>query len=243
MSTKVFDRSMVIVVCNPKGGVCKTTIALNVGCILASEYGLKVCLIDGEKDGSLSNFEFNESLDSNRLPHIRNGYNEDLHRDIPIFKQLYDVIIVDTAGVTPDFGMGTGEVLGGQEKVSLQSLSLADLLIVPITPSPVVIRKTVGFTPIVERWQMMRVGKLDAVMVLNMVKSREQLSSMVISELTGAFKHMPLMQETIRDTTMVKQAYGAGMSVLDFQKSHAATDEYIALTDALVKRLKSKVNS
>ena len=60
MSNTIFNRSVVIVVCNPKGGVCKTTIALNMGCILASEYGLKVCLIDGEKDGSLSNFEFSD---------------------------------------------------------------------------------------------------------------------------------------------------------------------------------------
>lgn len=59
------------------------------------------------------------------------------------------------------------------------------------------IRKTAGFAPIVERWQMMRVGQLDAVMVLNMVKSREQLSTMVINELTGAFEHLPLMAETV----------------------------------------------
>ncbi len=243
MSNQVFKRSIVLVVGNPKGGVCKTTLAINVGCILASHYGLKVCLIDGEKDGSLSNFEFSDSLDADSLPHIRAGYNQDLHRDIPIFKQLYDVIIVDTAGVTPDFGAGSAEVLGGQEKVSLQSLSLADLLIVPITPSPVVLRKTVGFCPIVERWQLMRAGQLDAVMVLNMVKAREQLSSMVINELTGAFEHIPLMAETIRDTTMVKQAYGAGMSVLDYQKSHAVTEEYLLLTAALVERLQSKVNA
>ncbi|BBQ32840.1 ParA family protein [Aeromonas caviae] len=242
MSNQVFNRSVVLVICNPKGGVCKTTVALNMGCILASEYGLKVCLIDGEKDGSLSNFEFSEALNKETLPHIRAGYNQDLHRDIPIFKQIYDVIIVDTAGVTPDFGAVSGEVLGGQEKVSLQSLSMADMLIVPITPSPVVIRKTAGFAPIVERWQMMRAGQLDAVMVLNMVKTREQLSTMVINELTGAFEHLPLMAETVRDTTMVKQAYGAGMSVLDFNKSHPATAEYLSLTAALVERIKSKVN-
>ena len=81
-------------------------------------------------------------LNSETLPHIRAGYNQDLHRDIPIFKQLYDVIIVDTVGVTPDFGAVSGEVLGGRKKVSLQSLSMADMLIVPITPSPVVIQKT-----------------------------------------------------------------------------------------------------
>ncbi|QLI59278.1 ParA family protein (plasmid) [Aeromonas caviae] len=58
MQAKLFRSSKVIVIANPKGGVGKTTSTVNLGSIIARKYGCRVCLIDGEKDGSLSNFQF-----------------------------------------------------------------------------------------------------------------------------------------------------------------------------------------
>ncbi|MBW3834677.1 ParA family protein [Aeromonas veronii] len=232
MQAKLFRSSKVIVIANPKGGVGKTTSTVNLGSIIARKYGCRVCLIDGEKDGSLSNFQFFGNNEPGAID-VFSGFSSDLQKQIPLYRHAYDVIIVDTAGVTPDVGAGFSSSMVGQEKVALAAVANADLLLIPMNPSPIDIRKTEQYVNTVERLMVMR-PQLRAAIMLNEVKKTERLTTMSIEELTGRWEHVPLLPETIRDTTIVKQAFGAGLAIDEYEPNHPAAEDYRALTDRVI---------
>ena len=235
--SKFLPRSVVIVFGNPKGGVGKTTIAVNLAAVLAKDYGAKVVLVDGEKNGTLSTFAFDAGMENR--PEIRVGYGTNLAADLAMLKAFYDVVIVDTAGITPGFSDDDNEAIGGQERVSLVALSQADLLLVPVTPSPADIRKTVAFLPTVEKWMIMRNGKLKGAMILNEVKPNQKLTGMVREAIDGQFDFLPVMRQDIRESTVVKQSFGVGLGVVDYLPRHAVSHEYRQLGQEITALLHS----
>lgn len=242
MANSVFSKTHIIAVSNPKGGVGKSTTTLNLGCVFAKEYGLRVCIFDGEKDGSLSTFEPDPSIPEEFLPVIRDGYHlKSLQKEIPLFRSHFDIILVDTAGITPDLNTAGSDDASRQEMVCLEAISLADLLIVPVTPSPIDLRKTIPFANTVERWMTLRQGALQSRVLLNQAKNHQNLTKMVSDEMNGMFDHMPLFDSSIRDTNDVKLAFGAGRSVIDYAPKSKVASDFRQLTQEIITILNAGV--
>lgn len=236
----LFSKTQIIAVSNPKGGVGKSSTVLNVGAVMAKDYGLRVIIFDGEKDGSLSTFIANESIPAEHMPMIRDGYHmKSLQAEIPFYRPHADVILIDTAGITPDIGTAGSEEASKQERICLEAISLADLLIVPVNPSPIDLRKTVPFANTVDKYMLFRQGALKARLLINQAKTHQNLTKMVVDEMRNAFDHMPLFDASIRDTNDVKMAFGAGRSVIDYAPRSKVADDYRQLTKEIIDTLKA----
>lgn len=111
---------MIVTFGNIKGGVGKTTIAINTSLTLARE-GHDVLFIDADRQGSGTDF-------FNKREEVRNGLEitaitmegKGIVREIPKLATKYDHVIIDTAGSE------TGSLRAG--------IGVSDLLAVPTTP-------------------------------------------------------------------------------------------------------------
>ncbi|TKF91741.1 ParA family protein, partial [Vibrio sp. F13] len=84
----------IVSVANSKGGVGKSTKAANLA-IDAANKGLNVLLVDSEKSGTMLDYG---NRDIENLTVI-NGYEKAFPKMLDVYRNSYDLIMVDTAGV------------------------------------------------------------------------------------------------------------------------------------------------
>ena len=106
---------MIISLCNQKGGVGKTTLAINIACSLASKRA-SVLLIDADPQGSVLNWK---SIADENPVNVIHRPESDLHQFVKTRKETHIVI---------DSPPGTGDI-------SLASLLACEIVIIPIEPS------------------------------------------------------------------------------------------------------------
>jgi chromosome partitioning protein len=109
---------VIISLVNQKGGVGKTTIAINLAYCL-SEMGHKVLLIDGDPQGSC--LQYQGITDSKTFDVIHHP-EADIHKRINELAKGYRYTVIDAPP-------GTGDI-------TLSILLASNLAIIPITPSP-----------------------------------------------------------------------------------------------------------
>src|SRR5215213_9435213 len=110
---------MIVGVLSQKGGVGKTTIAINVAATLALR-GQRVLLVDADPQGS--SLAWSSARDRDPLFPVIGMAKPSLHQDLPTMAKDYDVVVID--------GAPRLDALG-------RSVILAsDLVIIPVQPSP-----------------------------------------------------------------------------------------------------------
>ena len=119
----------VITFCNQKGGVGKTTLAVNLTAMLADE-GYKTCLVDADRQQSASAWylaranRFSEAEKTINFQAVAKLYENmektDVLSDMQRMKQDYDVLVVDTPGKS--------------DLITLRLMACADLILIPLPP-------------------------------------------------------------------------------------------------------------
>lgn len=150
----------VIAVLNQKGGSGKTTIAINLAHALKLA-GSKVLLVDSDPQGSAR--DWNEANQGQVLPVV--GLDrETLPTDLAAISGGYDYVVIDGA---PQIA-----------KLAASAIKCADLVLIPVQPSPFDIWATADLVELIKTRQTITDGK--------------PLASFVISR---AIKHTKLSQE------------------------------------------------
>ncbi len=108
---------MIISLVNQKGGVGKTTIAINLAYCLSESH--KVLLIDGDPQGSCLQWQ---SISDNKAFDVVHHPEADIHKTIKELSKGYRYTVIDAPP-------GTGDI-------TLSILLASNLAIIPITPSP-----------------------------------------------------------------------------------------------------------
>lgn len=147
-----------IAVLNQKGGAGKTTIATNLAHAFALD-GQRVLLIDADPQGSLR--DWSEANGGELLPVVALD-RESLVKDITAVSHGYDFAIID----------GPPQIA----KLSAAAVKAADLILIPVQPSPYDIWACADLVDVIQARQEVTGGKPRAVFALSRLIKGTKLS-------------------------------------------------------------------
>lgn len=212
---------MIITVGNTKGGVGKTTLAVNLA-IARALAGREVWLIDGDRQGTAQT-AISIRADAGHTPGIACATYPDgptLRAQVQQQASKFDDIIIDA---------------GGRDSTALRAaLVLSDVLLVPFQPRSYDVWALNDIAALVDEARSVRDG-LRAVAILNCADPGE--SSTDNAEAAAAVAEIPqfeYLDTPIRRRKAFANAAGQGLSVLELKPAdRKASDELNALVSAL----------
>lgn len=210
---------MIVTVGNTKGGVGKTTLALNLA-IARAIAGRDVWLIDGDRQGTAQTAITIRS-EADRQPRIACAQYADgstLRAQVQQVGPKFQDIVIDA---------------GGRDSTALRAaLVLSDVLVVPFAPRSLDVWALADICSLIDEARSVRDG-LRAVAVLNNADAAGQDNEDAIEALAD-FPQLQYLATPIRRRKALANAAGQGMSVLELSpKDGKAVEEITALVHAV----------
>ena len=163
----VNDMARVIAILNQKGGVGKTTISTNLAVAIQKD-NKKILLIDSDPQGSLRDWN---QANEGKLIHVVGLDRETLAKDIEGVKHGYDIVIIDGAPQS--------------SKLAGAAVKAADLVIIPVTPSPYDVWACSDLVEIIQARQAVTEGKPPCYFFISRSRKGTTLSEDVEKALSG----------------------------------------------------------
>lgn len=184
---------MIVVVCNSKGGVGKSTIALHLAAWLA-EQGQRVTLADCDAQQSSSEWA-REALPDVSCVRLDNA--DVILNELPLLAQEADFVVADGPGSNTE---------------TTRALMLrADLAVVPCKASMLEVRALTKITEVLRQAQDIRRGMPAALIVLSMVGKHYRLTQDMRD--AAALLHLPLARVPLTLRQVYADAPGQGSVV------------------------------
>jgi chromosome partitioning protein len=251
----------VVAIANQKGGVGKTTTAVNLGYALA-EAGSRILLIDLDPQGNATSSLGMQELEGESLYEPLLGNISIADRVLPT--RLQDLFIVpadlDLAGAEIEIARmdshltrltATLAPLRADETFDFvlidcppslgvlmtNALAAADELLTPIQCEYFALEGLVKIDRVIE--QIRNSGANDRLqiggIVMTMFDSRTNLSSQVVAEVRGHFGER-VFETVIPRTVRLSEAPSFGKSILEYDRSGPGARAYRALAGEFIKR-------
>lgn len=194
----------VIAVLNQKGGSGKTTIATNLAHALKRD-GYTVLLIDSDPQGSAR--DWNEASGGNIIPVV--GLDrETLAKDLQAISQGYDWIVIDGA---PQIA-----------KLSAAAVKAADLVLIPVQPSPYDIWACADLVDIIAARREVTNGKPKAAFVISRAIKNTKLSGEINQALSDY--GLPVLKASTTQRVVYPTTAAEGLTVFSDPSSDAARE-------------------
>jgi chromosome partitioning protein len=213
----------IIAVANQKGGSGKTTVSMQLAGAIARR-GNKVLVVDADPQGTATRWAASAE-DEHPFPASVVGLSAasaKVHREVKKFIDDYNYIIIDCPPAA-------------DSPVPQSALLIADLVLVPLIPSPLDMWAAVGIRQVIANVSDLNEG-LKSRLVLNQCQPNTTLTQETL-EVLPEFG-IELANAQLRHRQVYRQSAVFGQTVHDFGgKASAAIEEMETLTDEVFKIL------
>jgi chromosome partitioning protein len=207
--------SIVIGVLSQKGGVGKTTIAINLAAAL-SKAGNRVLLVDADPQGSSLAWSDVRELDP--LFPVIGMAKSSLHRDLPEIARDYDMTILDGAPRVNELGRS--------------AILASDLILIPVQPSAIDVWATAETVELIREAQVYR-PNIRAVFVIN----RKIVNTAIgrdVGKALAQFEDIPALSTALSQRVIYAESAGQGLAVMEVEPRGEAAREMTALVHELM---------
>lgn len=204
---------MIIGVLNQKGGVGKTTIAVNLASALAL-HGGRVLLVDA--DPQASSQTWSSARDVEPLFTVVGMAKPTLHKDLPALAANYDFVLIDGAPRVNELGRA--------------AILASDLVLIPVQPSPYDVWATEETVSLVKEARQYK-EDLQAAFVINRRIPNTAVGRDVRDVLADF--DFPTLQTTIGQRVIFAESANIGLSVIEADRESLAASEVKQLCDEI----------
>ncbi len=215
----------IISVANQKGGVGKSTVAFNLAAALAKRR-FSVFVVDADPQGTVAMWAKARARQDKNMVGIDIDFTDSPWPPEKILtlsnEDRYDFIIIDCGPAN--------------NKVMRATLVVADLVIIPVSPSPLDINSALSTIKLIRDGEQRGATKAKAFLLIskkvvgtNLAKEAKQTCQML---------KLPIFKTEISQRIALCESAITGQSVLEYAPNSVASEEFIALEKEVRRCLK-----
>ena len=206
---------MIIGILNQKGGVGKTTLAVNLAAALTRQGG-RVLLIDADPQGSA--LDWAAAREGDPLFAVVGLPRPTVHKEIAVIGQGYDHVVIDGPPRVTD--------------LARSAIMASDLVMIPVQPSPYDIWAADEVVKLIAEARVYK-ENLKSVFVVNR-KIANTAIGRDVGEALAAYP-VPVLKASVTQRVVFAEAVAQGKSIFEIDQEGMAAKEVQAVLDELLK--------